>query len=780
MADSNQERQELMESMRSIVDGFRAAIADQIRATQDSAKSVGYSGRNFSVFGDSVKEATRIFGQLDAEVSKGRRRWGELHSELEDLADTIKSVSDTEKRNQLEQQLILRRQQANDELRRQLINNIAVSSAQNLAKGTETVLSKYQSGADAITAGTAVLEGVVHAVTGVIGVVGDAISKLPVVGDVGVALKNLSAGLDRFASAVLNFLSNELSNLVKGFQAASNAGVIFARGLDSFRQHGVDAGLTMAQFAKVIVENKDNFITFGGSMSEATRKFGDVSRLMAGDVRKKLLSLGYTIDDIAAGTAEYMALQVESGQAGIKTAAQLAAGTERYLTNLRIISDFTGKDAKRMQEEAAASSRKLAIGAELRGLGSDAMEKYKSLFSLLPDKLMQQALEQKLLGGPVTGEAAIVMSANQPMEQALNEMVQLIRSGGVDVNQALDQAQGILVTRSKDIADASTNMAGSIGRAAEFGGKYGNVAASLASLGDFGRRLQQIGTQNIRDFAEGSKNANDNLTKAYTEMTDNWQKIQMRVVNSTQSAVDTFAKAINLALGTIEKGLGLLGIGGPLVPAAPPAASGPGPVVSTPSGQQGYVIGEGETLIPIGPNLYSKMVTPDLKSLGAKPTAGQGPITPQLNDVLPQLINQIPGAYITGLNDDFGPHMRDKDVHKKGRAVDFTIKGYKKEDWPKYEKILKGLGFSYLQNEYDDPSTGSSGGHIHASFAKGGITNGLSLAGEAGPEAIVPLPDGRTIPVSMDNGALIAKLDQLISIMSSQAADTRKMLNVLA
>ena len=36
-------------------------------------------------------------------------------------------------------------------------------------------------------------------------------------------------------------------------------------------------------------------------------------------------------------------------------------------------------------------------------------------------------------------------------------------------------------------------------------------------------------------------------------------------------------------------------------------------------------------------------------------------------------------------------------------------------------------------------------------YAKGGIVNGPTvLVGEAGPEAIVPLPDGRSIPVKMD------------------------------
>lgn len=39
-----------------------------------------------------------------------------------------------------------------------------------------------------------------------------------------------------------------------------------------------------------------------------------------------------------------------------------------------------------------------------------------------------------------------------------------------------------------------------------------------------------------------------------------------------------------------------------------------------------------------------------------------------------------------------------------------------------------------------------------AGMAKGGITSGITIAGEAGPEGIVPLPDGRHIPVELKNG----------------------------
>jgi hypothetical protein len=65
-------------------------------------------------------------------------------------------------------------------------------------------------------------------------------------------------------------------------------------------------------------------------------------------------------------------------------------------------------------------------------------------------------------------------------------------------------------------------------------------------------------------------------------------------------------------------------------------------------------------------------------------------------------------------------------------------------------------------------------------LAKGGITNGVSIAGEAGPEAVIPLPDGRTIPVKMDMGELISKMQELIDISKEHADTSDKMLRASA
>jgi hypothetical protein len=61
-------------------------------------------------------------------------------------------------------------------------------------------------------------------------------------------------------------------------------------------------------------------------------------------------------------------------------------------------------------------------------------------------------------------------------------------------------------------------------------------------------------------------------------------------------------------------------------------------------------------------------------------------------------------------------------------------------------------------------------------FAGGGITTGLSLAGEAGPEAVVPLPDGRRIPVQLSGADAETKalLRELIRLQKAAVNETVK------
>lgn len=63
-------------------------------------------------------------------------------------------------------------------------------------------------------------------------------------------------------------------------------------------------------------------------------------------------------------------------------------------------------------------------------------------------------------------------------------------------------------------------------------------------------------------------------------------------------------------------------------------------------------------------------------------------------------------------------------------------------------------------------------------FAAGGITSGLSFAGEAGPEAVVPLSDGRSIPVSIGGNFASSIVDEIRRLSQLMAANSSKDQNI--
>ena len=158
------------------------------------------------------------------------------------------------------------------------------------------------------------------------------------------------------------------------------------------------------------------------------------------------------------------------------------------------------------------------------------------------------------------------------------------------------------------------------------------------------------------------------------------------------------------------------------------------------------------------------------RGLRIKPGATQregGVIQANAVDLAEQVQKQIAGfSRITGFDDG---HMRSEtSKHQQGRAFDFTIEGNPSRDEGKrIVGQLKGMGASAALDEYNNKTTYSTGGHFHVevpAMAQGGITSGVSIAGEAGPEAVVPLPNGKSIPVDIKDAtksALSASLDTL-------------------
>jgi hypothetical protein len=111
-------------------------------------------------------------------------------------------------------------------------------------------------------------------------------------------------------------------------------------------------------------------------------------------------------------------------------------------------------------------------------------------------------------------------------------------------------------------------------------------------------------------------------------------------------------------------------------------------------------------------------------------------------------------GYFSGFNDKFHNENSPSSEHTKGNALDFVMrKAPTPAEGKEITSLLKSMGARVAIDEYNNPSSKSTGGHIHAAvpgYADGGIakTPQLAFVAEKGPEAMIPLVDG-AIPIKL-------------------------------
>jgi hypothetical protein len=201
----------------------------------------------------------------------------------------------------------------------------------------------------------------------------------------------------------------------------------------------------------------------------------------------------------------------------------------------------------------------------------------------------------------------------------------------------------------------------------------------------------------------------------------------------------------------------------------------------------------------------SPMTQRGLAAAGLKLRPSGGDIQKEGSEVSPKLIalakqiqNSVPGfSYFSGFNDAHHQAKgKEYSQHNKGQALDFALN--KKPSVDEGKEIvakIKSQGGGQVLDEYNFPSPGATAGHIHVGipeFAKGGIASGPKSGYQAtlhGTEAVVPLPDGKSIPVAAKDSPNIGqqvsmleqqimRLDDMIDLMRKQTNISEKILQV--
>ena len=561
-----------------------------------------------------------------------------------------------------------------------------------------------------------------------IDVVGQWGTKLPFLG-------KYSKGTAKAIAEYVKFANAQGDKIFSEYQIMSRSGLVL--GMEDTFKNLENAGYTTAEFAdyqKLMMENATNLAQFGGTAADGAKKFAEVAKtLNQSDSVEKLMLLGNSMNDINDAGLNYIRYQRLSGSTTIETYQQLAEHTKEYIEEQDRFKKYTGLTAKQQQS------------------GKDEMLKLEQY--ALKNAQLQAVIDK---GGPEAKIAKAKQDQNVELYNYVNQFnkknadaLALLMADATN-NPNYAQAQRVykrfysLQEASKKRVVSTGEYLNALNADAE---DIKNLNAGIATLGasdknflDYGGLTAQA-AGHTTDYVKAEKDAKVAQTKQESGIIDaitgNMTRMLVRQRNTSQDAdklinegIDPVVKSFNTLTGIAQELSGAIDVA---------------------IGKQDRV-GGGQTLIQ---KMYNSV-------FGTGKTATQGS-TPAASTAT----GSVP-ATAAPLSPSGGENIKPPGAKNNTNPVGPTN--------PASDKVKSNLG----TNE--------------RSAQTGGVLSGPTSGYTAtlhGTEAVVPLPDGKSIPVQSmtdDNGDTeeqihllamkIKKLDNLISGMQKHVQMSSKILQL--
>jgi hypothetical protein len=660
----------------------------------------------------------------------------------------------------------------------------------DIAKGMGGFAKTVAQGDTSLKSMNAVVDVAANAVSGLA-------KTIPYVGE---ALSALAKGVAEGAKLVVE----QLDQTAKAFNQVAASGATVADGMTGLRRQFTTAGLSLQQFQKVVGQNATALARFRGIAGEGAEDFSAAVGKLTQGQDDSLRKIGMSAEDISQTAGSFVTQQTRLGKSQSMTQDQLTAGTKQYALELDQLSKVTGmsREAIQKQQDAALSEGKFR--ANYDEMIANGNERQAKALMDLQTRMQSFGAElgqgtRDLASGAANTDAAKKMVASTG--GAALDIIARLKEGSIDQNQAQKELQDAYKRNGKMLRDNAKYMGDSNDSLNAYAQVSDFVSANIEGNGMKAAKTQKAQLDKTDQLTDATVVAQKNIeqmniqfnlmatdlmpqaadaTKAMTKaMTDMVKWIRENIGGGDQAKKDAAAETARrqqtavTAAGEIEyDAMGNAISGGP--------AAGPAPAAA-----------------PSAPAAAAKPTTSsDLKGMGLKIKEGDvqkegSGISPTLIDLAKKIQESVPGfAYFSGFNDNFHQEKASSSEHTKGLALDFALsKRPSKEEGSQIASVLKGLGASYVQDEYNDPSSKATAGHFHAAVS---ARNGAILSGPTsgykpnltmhGTEAVVPLnsPQAQSMMGNSDNTeimvAQLEKLEEMVAVMKNQLSVSTKIM----
>lgn len=410
-----------------------------------------------------LEDTNKKFKALNEQLEKSRKKQVDLTHSFADLDDMLADVDDGIERTEKElERAALGAKYFGDQsmiagkkfmlaIGDTLIKG-TINGTKNLVKGLQDGSSSVRIATDYMSNSIDMTQSSYNALGAAAGSVGGAMTAAGgKTGKFGVAVTLASQAFTYFTGVAsdlakfgLEVMAKEVEKTIKSYNDVNAAGAVFADGMMGMRNSAKDSGLTLEQFSKAVTSNSVSLAESGLTVAGATKKMGTVLRAGGDNFKQNLMRLGYNIDEHAGLVADTMAIMRRSNMLSATTdPQQIAAATESYAKNLRIIANITGENAQQAMKETQKKNMQYAVDAALREKAAKSADPAKFMqnanaYLAVLDKTapeIAEAQRQILVTGATTNAAV----AGSGMDRSLRGVVDSMDKGNFDLKSGLSQ-----------------------------------------------------------------------------------------------------------------------------------------------------------------------------------------------------------------------------------------------------------------------------------------------------------------------------------------------------
>lgn len=619
------------------------------------------------------------------------------------------------------------------------------------------------------------------------------------------------------------FVMNQLNDVSKMYDSLGDISAIGEKGVTGLKQMFDTGGLAtanMENFAKALAANSQGIASFGSGMSQGAERFKEVaSGLTRGRTAERFLALGIGIDSVTNSAAQFVSTQTRNGGMLGRSNSDVIRTTREYIEQLDLLARMTGNTRAQQEEEARKSQSNARFRAVQAELNAKGMNKSAQNLQLLADTLGgdvgDSVRDISAFGVSTTKQSAEVNMLSRDM---VRQVTMAVKRDEMTVAQGVERIQEGLAQGGKTFQNTIKAVGNDLAGWSQ--------ALDARAMVDITNQLsEKLGRRVTRE--ELAADTQGKLLKTLDKQTQEFVKSRLNIAESGKSvkslqmalaldaipAVETFTNVIQAATKKVAKLYGIdmesdtdkaIRVSKEIIArrnavSAPAMASKP-----TPLGQAPAAPGADYISKVAGLESNNRNIGTQIKDKSGRPASGAFglyQITPDTYSGIRGLApagSRLKTASFEDMKKDVELQTEAMKVLTQDNARLLAQRGLSTSDAAKYmahvlgypvaARVLEARGDANIKSIVPASSMANNpklfegvrtAGELRGSFNRetggGGFQQGGVAIGPKsghmellhGIEAVVPLPDGKTIPVSMNVDELVSRLAQLMSTQSS-------------